>query len=162
MITKESEPGQSVTLIELEDGRFIEVRQEEDRLAIIIPPFTERWYWWPWIIIIYGIGVFRKTTLRFTNTYLHIERRFAFFRRRIPLHQVGEASCEEFDDLYINWPEDIVMIPLGKNDCFNIHHIKAFEDRKYLANVINLFLTRSLSNRVAGRRASEHEVSVSE
>jgi len=150
MITKETTTGQSITWIELEDGRFIEIRQNGENLQIIIPPRMKRWdlgcfmamICFGFDTIIYGIGVFRKTTLRFTNTHLYIERRFAFFRSRIPLNQVGEASCEMFDDLYIDWPEDIVMIPLGKNDCFNIHNIKTFEDQKYLANVINAFRTQ--------------------
>ena len=188
MITKESKPGQSVALIELEeDGYFVEVRQEEDNLTVIIPPdaahqlnlkrfpgsfivffiicgilvlffLFEVLNKYPFPFKIYFLIVvlvpntllidavldfFGKTTLRFSRTHLRIKRQYIFYRfsRRISLKQVGEVRGALCDDLHTG-PEDVVTIPLGKNDYFNIHSIKAFEDEKYLVNVINTFLTQ--------------------
>jgi len=147
MITKETKPGQCVTLIELKDGRFIEIQQEENSLVITIPSFLQKWSLRRHmaILVVYGIvDVFRKTILRFTDTHLCIERHPALFpfKWRMPLERIGEARCEMFDDLYMGWPEDIVTIPLGTNDCFNIHHIKTLKDQEYIADIINSFLTQ--------------------
>ena len=147
MITKETNSSQPVTLVELEDGRFIEIRYDEDSLEIMIPPLVKGLNLRKFIaaLIVYGIvDVFRKTILKFTHSHLSIEWHLTLFRfrRRISLKQVGEARCEMFDDLYLNWPEDIVTIPLSKNDCFNIYHIKTCEDQKYIANLINSFLAQ--------------------
>ena len=146
MITKETN-GQCVTLIELEDGRFIEIQQEENSLVITIPPFMQKWSLrcHMAVLVVYGIAdVFRKTTLRFTDTHLFIERHPTLFpfKWKMPLKRIGEVRCEMFDDLYFDWPEDIVMIPLGKNDCFNIFHIRTLKDQEYIANTINSFLTQ--------------------
>ena len=157
MITKEMETGQSVALIELEDGRFIEIRQEEDCLVITIPSFAKRRGLRHFMatLVVYGtVDVFRTTILRFTNKHLYIERYLARFRfrQRIPLKRVGEACCEAVDDLYMDWPEDVVMLPLGKNNCFCIWHIKTWEDQKYVANVINSFLTQRHDEKCSGDR----------
>ena len=91
----------------------------------------------------------RGYTLKFTNTCLRIEWRILFFRfwKRVPLNQIGKARTEMFDDLYLDWPRDIVYIPLGKNNCFNIFHIKRFEDQKDIANLINSFRASMLDKK---------------
>ena len=147
MLMNETKPGQCVALIELEDGRFIEIQKEENSLVITIPSFMQEWSLRRHMAVlwVYGIfDVFRKTILRFTGTHLYIERHPALlpYKWRISLKRIGEASCEIYDDLYVDWMEDIVMIPLGKNDCFNIFNIKTWEDQKYIADIINSFLTQ--------------------
>ena len=98
------------------------------------------------LIIVYAsfiMDLFSKKILRFTKTHFIIKKRFVFIPiwKRVPLAQVGKSSCEMVDDLYWDWPEDVVRIPWGKNEAFDIYHIKTFENQEKLADAINSFVS---------------------